>query len=459
VSAGRAAALLLALGCGPGAPRGAAPAGDSAPAADSGGAGRDSAPPDSAAPDSGVADTGAPPPCTTPLEAAVDGVPLAAGAPLDFGAPAAHTAARRLALTLTNRCPGRVRFLGHPADWLTGAGFTLDTLPPVVLEPGGTATLGLRFSPGAAGPAAGQLQLPHDGPEAPFQAALQAVVGPPLVLVLVGDGGHILSSVDYGATVAHESWSTLTPHTAALIRGVCWGGGRFVAVGGNAERRTWWSDDGLTWSDRTESGAPLGDCAHGGGRFVSFDGAPLWSADGLAWSRGAGSTPAHLRAIAAGDGLFVAVGDGGLVATTTDGAAWDTLDTVGTADWGRVAVGGGVWVAAGAGGAVARSDDGGVTWLAQTVGTGGRRWQGLVYADGWFYLGDGAEVHRSADGAAWARVNAADAVPLAAVGSTLLGLAGPTLTRSDDGGFSWAAQAVSAGGLGFGDAVLAGELP
>lgn len=425
-----------------------APPGDSAPAADT-------APPHDTAP---ADDTGAAAPCTTPLALAADGVPLAPGLALDFGAPAAQSAARTVTLSLTNGCPGRVRFLGHPDDWVRGAGFSLTALPPVVVEPGETVSLGLRFAPGAPGAVTGQLQLPHDGPEAPLALELRAAVGPPLVLVLVGDGGHILSTADYGESVAHESWTTLTPHTAELIRGVCWGAGRFVAVGGNAERRTWWSDDGLAWSDRTEAGAPLGDCAFGGGRFVAFDGAPLWSADGLAWSRGAGSTPSHLRAIAAADGLFVAVGDDGLIATTTDGTAWDTLDTVGGAAWARVAVGGGVWVAAGEGGAVARSDDGGVTWLVQTVGAG-RRWQGLVYADGAFYLGDGAEVYRSADGAAWARVNAAAAVPLVGLGETLLGLAGASLARSDDGGFTWSTLASAAGGLGFGDAALAGEAP
>jgi hypothetical protein len=143
----------------------------------------------------------------------------------------------------------------------------------------------------------------------------------------------------------------------------------------------------------------------------------------------------------------VAVGDGGQIAVTRDGAGWDVDQVLpGGAGFTEVAYGDGVFVAAGADGATAASADGGATWVES--GSGGAAARGLVYADGRFFLGDGASIFASSDGVAWSAVNAAPAAPLAVVGSRLIGTDGATIYTSDDGGFTWDAGVAAAGACG-----------
>jgi len=433
------------------APDGAGAVGDAA--GDTG-----AASPDTGGPTDSAADTGdtAHAACPDALDASVDGVALAGA--VDFGAPPAWTEAVTVPVTLTSRCSRRVRLLGHPDDWVTGDSFSLGALPDVYLDPGGSTALELILTPGAEGPASGAFALPHDGGDGALALALSATVDAPLRVLLVGDGAHRLTTADYGATAVYEAWTTTEPHTVALLRGACAGPGLFVAVGGNAERVTWTSADGEAWEERVESGAPIGDCAWADGRYVAFDGAPLMSTDGAAWTRGDGSLAHHLRAMTAGEApdgraAFVAVGDGGQIAVTSDGAGWDVDQVLpGGAGFTEVAYGDGVFVAAGADGATAASADGGATWVES--GSGGAAARGLVYADGLFFLGDGASIFASSDGVAWSAVNAAPAAPLAVVGSRLIGTDGATIYTSDDGGFTWDAGVAAAGGLELGDAAV-----
>ena len=403
--------------------------------------GVDSAPDDTAAPDTS---------CSTGLSVLVDAAPLAGA--LTFDAAPARSDARTRTLVVRNDCPGTVRFLGHPDDWLTGEGVTLEALPPVALAGGEEAGLTLRWTPGESGAWSGSLTLPHDGPDSPLVVELAATATAPLALVLAGDGAHVLATRDYGDSVAYEHWTTTEAHTRALMRGVCAGPGGFLAVGGNAERAWWTSADGVTWTVHEEVGGFLGGCAWLGDRFVAFDDAPLWSLDGQAWTRGTGSAVTHMRAIAAGaraDGsrLAVAVGDGGRVSLTEDGTRWTTTAAVTSEGLGFVAFGDGVFVAAGGSGRTVASADGGATWVQGS--TGGGTAAGLVWAGDAFFLGDGTSVYRSHDGVGWTRVNAARPAPVAAVGAQVFGVVGTRLYVSTDGGFSWSERVGGAGGLGF----------
>jgi hypothetical protein len=305
---------------------------------------------------------------------------------LDFGESPSLSSALQRQLRLQNPCADRLRFLGHPDTWLSGGAFSLAELPPVYLEPGEEATITLGYAPGAPGLDSGSFSLPHDQPEAPFVLALQATSGPPLRLVLVGDGGHILSSEDYGLTASHDSYDTVQAHTAALIRGVCASPDAWVAVGGNAERAWWASEDGESWDSGTETGSPLADCAWYNGRFIASDGAPLWSADGRSWSRGSGSLPGHLRAMVAGDQGVVGVGDAGTIALTTDGESWLWSGQPQSGSLSRVVYGNGLYVAAGENGLTLASADG-QSWVVSS--TGGSGVQGLIAVGEAYFLGDG----------------------------------------------------------------------
>lgn len=409
--------------------------------------------PDTNAPPDTAIDTGTSA-CTRALELAVDGAPLVG--PLELGTAPARAAARTRTFTVHNPCDATVRFLGHPDTWLAGEGFSLAGLPPVALEAGDAASLTVAWSPGEEGPVAGGLRLPHDGPESPLVIDLAAQATSPLTVVFVGDGAHLATTRDYATTFAHDAYTTLEAHTAALIRGVCAGAGGFLAVGGNAERAWWTSADGVTWTGHVAAGAPLGACAWGPSGFVAFDGAPLVSTDGTSWIRGEGSSPRHLRAMTRADGAwgtrFVAVGDGGAVAVTEDGARWLAQSNLATDDLGHVAAGDGRVVAAGANGRTAASRDGGVTWVLGA--TGGTTAQGLVWTGDTFLLGDGTATYRSGDGIAWTRVNAARPAPRAVVGRQVFGTVGLAVHVSEDGGFSWTERLVSPAGLGLAHATV-----
>ncbi|MCB9554068.1 MAG: hypothetical protein H6705_19700 [Myxococcales bacterium] len=400
-------------------------------------------------------DAAPPDDCAVALVAArVDGGPLT---PLAFPPAAADGPAVDVALTLRNTCARRLRFLGHPDEWLTGDGFALDRLPPIALDAGAETTLSLRFTPGAAGEAAGRLVLPYDRPGAPLAIELEATVARPRALVFVGDGRHVVATADYGESVAADTFETLEPHGDALQRGVCWGDGRFVAVGGNVDRRWWTSADGLAWTAHTAPGAPIAGCAFGGGRFVAAAGRPLSSPDGIEWldGRDDGFDANHLRAITYADGLFVAVGDGGRIATTRDGAGWERDDTVAVPGFTAVVGGGGRFVAVGVDGWTAASVDDGATWqLGRVAGAG--RLGGVAYAGGRFVTGDGARVHDSADGVVWSPLNAADVMPRIGYGRWIFGASGRALSRSADGGFSWQVWHVSVDGLGVGAGAVEG---
>ena len=390
-------------------------------------------------------------PACTGLELRVDGAALPSGSLLDFGEAPALADLRVVDRELFTPCGERLRFLGHPDAWFTGASFLLEELPPVYLEPGEQATLRLSFAPGEAGAATGQFSLPYDQPGSPALLDLQAEATAPLRFVLAGDGAHILSSPDYGSTADYDAWETEVAHTAALIRGVCAGPGRFVGVGGNAERAWWSSADGLSWESGTELGSPLADCVWFGGQFVATDGALLWSADGRSWSRGAGALSSHVRAMAAGDSGVVAVGDAGLVAHSTTGQDWAWSGNPTSSALAVVTYGAGLFVAGGAGGTTLASTDG-ESWVVSSTGGGDVR--GIIEVGGVFYVGDGQSLFRSEDGVAWDTVNATGVLPRAGLRGVLLGSSGGTLYASYDEGFSWEEGASAAGGLGFGDGVL-----
>jgi len=122
------------------------------------------------------------------------------------------------------------------------------------------------------------------------------------------------------------------------IKGIAWGGGKFVAVGG--EGKAAYSEDGITWTavddtkfngpDDTEAGAEdytINGITYGAGKFVAVGGcggkggaygAASYSTDGVTWfpvtdtKFGSPDEPQDklsINGIAYGSGKFVAVGD------------------------------------------------------------------------------------------------------------------------------------------------------
>ena len=247
------------------------------------------------------------------------------------------------------------------------------------------------------------------------------------------------------------------------LKALAWGGGRYLTVGPLA-----WavSDDGLTWSAfAVAPGAalelPLRGTAWVGDRFVAVGdgGSVAWSSNGLTWT--VASPPpggATLRAVAAGGGVVVAVGEDGAGVTTADWTTWQPWTTGTSANLRAIAWGDGRFVAVAEGGTVATSDDG-YAWQVATLPAHFPLADVAWTANGFVAVGaDGAFASR--DGLAWTLVppesaltgtfwgtNAA-VVPWGAGavvfdGAEVLGLAWSSPAEVAGGGHAWVVPAAA----------------
>ena len=108
------------------------------------------------------------------------------------------------------------------------------------------------------------------------------------------------------------------------------------------------------------------------GRFVvSGAGGTILTSDdgGTNWVARVSSTTQYLSSVAAGNGLWVVVGNAGTVLTSDDGVEWETQSS-GTSAWlSRVRFLDGEFFALGDNGTILRSLDG-VSWISESSGTG-----------------------------------------------------------------------------------------
>jgi len=148
--------------------------------------------------------------------------------------------------------------------------------------------------------------------------------------VAVGTVGTILTSTD-GA-----SWTLRSSGTGSYLYGAAYGNSRFVVVGASGTIRTS-ADNGATWVDPFWPYIPpydnwLYSIAYGW-EFAAtgeYDGTPattelLTSMDAVTWTQQNSGTTSHLFGIGYGNGTFVAVGDEGVILTSTDGVLWTTV--------------------------------------------------------------------------------------------------------------------------------------
>ena len=208
------------------------------------------------------------------------------------------------------------------------------------------------------------------------------------------------------------------------FRGVTFGNGMFVAVGGGTDGgdgfngRVAWTTDGVSWNQQTDEDGWLGDVAWGDGRFVAAGGAGRVSisTNGTSWSAGTKDFARDFRGIAFGNGRFVAVGDGGRRAVSTDGGNSWASDIDGGEDLTRVAFGNGVFVAVGKNGRRITSADG-ATWTDNT--TGGPPLQSIIFASERFIASGAGTVMTSPDGASWSTTDTGANVDHIAYGNNL----------------------------------------
>ena len=166
---------------------------------------------------------------------------------------------------------------------------------------------------------------------------------PPAALpdyVVTGVDQRIAVSFDDGRT-----WTEYDPMVTedVVFEAVAGGPERVIAIGGFD---TAVSTDGLSWETFTDSLGYAKGVAYGDGMFVSVGGDRLArSADGEGWIDALDGASVELTGIVHGDGRFVAVG-GDQIVSSTDGIAWTTT-TLSQAGLGGVAYANGRFLAVG----------------------------------------------------------------------------------------------------------------
>ena len=140
---------------------------------------------------------------------------------------------------------------------------------------------------------------------------------------LAAGSSTLLSSID-GIT-----WELVS--SAINFSGVCYGNGRYVAVGYSSAIYT--SEDGTTWTGKSSgiSSAVFNDVIYANGLFwaVGNSGVIAVSEDGLTWASRETGTTGNIRAITYGKGIYMAVGESCTLAISVDGITWSRISLLG----------------------------------------------------------------------------------------------------------------------------------
>jgi len=183
-------------------------------------------------------------------------------------------------------------------------------------------------------------------------------------------------------------------------------GGNNSGNNGNSDTGGWKNVANSTFENSSSS--VIRAIAYGNGKFVAggSSGKMATSTDGITWTAVTDSTFGTniIFAIAYANSTFVAVGASGKMATSTDGATWTAVtQSVFTSFIRAIAYGNGTFVAVGDG-KMATSTDG-ATWTAVTQSVFTSYIHSIAYGNGKFVAGgsDG-KMATSTDGATWTAV-------------------------------------------------------
>jgi len=389
------------------------------------------------------ADTGTAPftPFTGTLTAVVDGIVLGSGATLALAPTTVGYAPASTTLTLSNPTDTPQALPGDPDGWLVGdERLSWSVPPPASVAPGDTVDVTLQLAADHEGLVGAELRLPTE-PELVLH--LEGEVHGPVPTVVVGRLGRTLVSWDHGTT-----WDDRQEITDPYVsewghpRGfdaITWGADRFVAVGGgDGQARISHSSDGTAWIDVKVGGGPVNQVAYGvladgTGRFAALRGNDwLHSDDGELWIEEPADGWEGQNSLVFGGDRWVSVGNS-YRGVSLDGQTWHaTTDGASLSD---VAYGDGVFVAVGDAGLVAWSTDG-ITWTEQTLGTVNRG--RVAYGDGVFVTGGWPEgMYTSADGQTWAHHDVDEVSLLGFTNGTFVGSSWRDKLWTSADGVSW----------------------
>ena len=114
------------------------------------------------------------------------------------------------------------------------------------------------------------------------------------------------------------------------LKNVCYGKGKFIAVGYNNSPKLLNSTDGINWTEITNttiSTNSIVSCCYGNGKFIigSYN-QMAYSLDGISWTKISQSVfDSYIHTICYGNGRFVAGDDNGHIGYSDDGVTWTKI--------------------------------------------------------------------------------------------------------------------------------------
>jgi hypothetical protein len=233
-----------------------------------------------------------------------------------------------------------------------------------------------------------------------------------------------------------KNWYTIGANDFGNIRGVAYGNGIYVAVNSNLSHAV--STDGYNWKSygtgliyrkmklvngkiaiATTTGLEIADptdpynyrahavgnlyaVAFGNGIYVAVGAAGFvaTSSDTYQWTTRTSGTASILQSIIFANNLFVAVGDAGTIRTSTDGITWDARISGATSALNGVTYGNDLYAVAGSGGFIRTSTDA-ITWDARTSGTTVVLNEIKWLNDQFVAVGASGTIRTSTDGTTW----------------------------------------------------------
>lgn len=205
---------------------------------------------------------------------------------------------------------------------------------------------------------------------------------PYAVVAAFGNGLWLVGDIYGGMSYSNDAITWTTGESLlGMIRSIAYNGSRFVGAGapsgGQDTGYIYYSPNGKNWTLALDVDIPFQKTISVGSLWVAVGkNAVFYSTTSVIWSRG--TIPvANWQSVAYGNGLWVAVGLDGEIATSTNGIIWVASTSLTNNIWRDIAFGNGKFIIVGDR-ALAYSSDG-VTWEYKTLGL---LWSKVVYGNG-----------------------------------------------------------------------------
>ncbi len=173
-----------------------------------------------------------------------------------------------------------------------------------------------------------------------------------------------------------------------------------------------WGQSSWSLLKDENANATIRAMSYGAGLFVAVgDSGLVWtSGNGSSWTARNSNTTSNLYAVCYGGGQFVAVGKEGTVVTSTSGTQWTLRvypGSAGARSLTCIAYNGSIYVAGGTGGRLRTSSDG-ISWANHDIGTLNEL-RGMCYGNGMFIASSsGGNIYKSTNGTQWTGTNISD---------------------------------------------------